>query len=250
MEGKKKGPWKYIIILALVLIFGVGLGLGAAYWNDQRKNGGDGGGLFGSDETEEGDGYVPEEIEWVDQSAEKQKVIHEEIQKEREEAESFAPEKMEISGTEGWQEYDNELYGYFLKYPQGWKSGANNSPEASYVSFTSYDPASATTAEIIPKEGVKVEVLIQENFEGTNLEEWVNQGHLFLGEPMESEKTQVGGYEAIREKTTVTGVEGLMLTYYFFKGGEVVTISYSGQEGDFDQNLETFEKMMETLEVS
>ena len=223
---------------------GVGLGLGAAYWNGQRKEGG------GVDSNLEGDGYVPEEIEWVDQSAEKQKVIHEEIQKEREEAESFEPEKKEVSGTEEWQEYDNELYGYFIKYPKDWHGGANNSAESSYVASSSYDPGAATTAEIIPQEGVKVEILIQENFEGTNLEEWVNQGHLFLGEPMESIQTTVGEYDAIREKTTVTGVEGLMMTYYFFKGGEVVTVSYSGQEGDFEASLETFEKMMDTLEVS
>lgn len=153
------------------------------------------------------------------------------------------PEKIEEQ-TRSWQIYENKLYRYKIKFPKNWYSASTNTEDAWIAYFTNYDPKDISENESPP--GVRVEVLVQGNPRGLSLKNWVEEGHLFSGKPLSSEKIQVAGLPAIKEEVDF---EGLRQTVYFFRGNDVVTISYTGKTPDYEKNKEIFDMMIKSFEI-
>lgn len=155
-------------------------------------------------------------------------------------------EKQEITKEiKDWQSYENKLYRYKVKFPKNWFSAPENKEDSWIVYFTNYDPKIVEEkAGALP--GVKVEILVQGNPRNLSLSEWVKEGHLFSGEPKSSEEIIVAGLPAIREEVDF---EGLTTTVYFFRGNDVVTLSYTGSEPDYSKNKEIFDLIVKSLEI-
>jgi len=95
-------------------------------------------------------------------------------------------------------------------------------------------------------DGVKVEILVQGNPRGLSLSEWVNEGHLFSGEPKNSQNVIISDNVAIKEEVDF---EGMTTTAYLFRGNDVITISYSGVDSEYNINKGNFDLILESFQI-
>lgn len=146
--------------------------------------------------------------------------------------------------TKDWQVYENKQYKYKFKYPENWYASSENEEDSWIVSFT--NERVERTEEINLLEGVEVEILVQGNPRSLSLEEWVAEGHIFTGDPKNSQEIKISGIKAIKEEVDF---EGMTTTVYFFYNNDVYTISYSGIETGYNRNKGIFDLMIESFEI-
>lgn len=238
MPEKEKKKFPVFIIYVVI-----GLILGAAI-----------GGYFHSKQKEINLEQQAVETQRSKEKSEKQVARKEEVvqkdqkdqkeEKQIEEIKSDKPKEVEEK-TKDWQTYTNTQYKYTLKYPQGWYSAPTNTENSWVVYFSTYNPKDVAE-NVIPPPGVKVEVLVQGNPRNLSLKEWVEEGHLFAGQPKYTKEIKVDGLPAIREEIDY---QGLMTNVYFFRGEDVVTISYSGKMPDYNDNMNLFDLIIKSFAI-
>lgn len=146
--------------------------------------------------------------------------------------------------TKDWNTYENTLYGYSVKYPEGWYSSADNKEDSWVVYFTDYK--AEKPEDFAEVQGVKVEILVQGNPRGLSLPEWVAEGHLFSGEPKNSQEIIISDIVAVKEEVDF---EGMTTTAYMFRGDDVFTVSYTGTDSEYNKNKGNFDLMLESLKI-
>jgi hypothetical protein len=219
---KKKGKNSLLIIIAVIFILIILIIFGCSYVKETEENG----------EQEQVTGENKEKIQ--------ADISEEEIGKEAIEikSEGFGEK------TKDWNSYENDLYKYKLKYPESWFSSPDNKGDSWVVYFTNYK--TEKPEDIANVEGVKVEILVQGNPRELSLSEWVNEGHLFSGEPKNSQNIIISDKVAIKEEVDF---EGMTTTTYLFNGNDVITISYTGADSEYNINKGNFDLMLESFQL-
>jgi hypothetical protein len=151
-----------------------------------------------------------------------------------------------LEKTKDWQSYENKLYKYKAKFPKNWFSAPENKEDSWIAYFTNYQRKELEQATGTPP-GARVEILVQGNPRNLSLSDWIAEGHLFSGEPKSSEELTVSGLSAVREEVDFEGM--MTTTVYFFRGNDVVTLSYTGKEPDYNDNKEIFDLMIKSFEI-
>jgi hypothetical protein len=146
--------------------------------------------------------------------------------------------------TEDWNSYENTLYRYKIKYPQDWYQYSENKEDSWIAYFTDYK--AERPEDLTNLDGVKVEILVQGNPRGLTLPQWVSEGHLFSGDPKNSQNVIISDIVAIKEEIDY---EGTTTTAYLFRGDDVITISYTGIESEYNKNKGNFDLMLESFEI-
>lgn len=146
-----------------------------------------------------------------------------------------------VSPQEGSQTYTNTLYGYTFDVPTDWHHDAETTPTAWIASFSSFDPAAVKSVNDLP--GAKLEVLVQENTEGSSLAQ--------LADSIASQASAVHA----RSDTTLAGQPAIQLTVDLPSGQAFIvvvlrdmdafTLSFTGrdatkQETVFQSILKSF----------
>lgn len=143
-----------------------------------------------------------------------------------------------------WQTFENKEYKYKIKYPKGWfAAGLKETPWL--INLTSYDPENADE-EAVPPPGVKVEILVQGNPKNLNLKDWVEEGHQFSGEPKNTKEMKISDLDAVWEELDFMGPT---INVTIMRANDVFTVSYTGQNPDYQNYVKVFEKMAEGMEV-
>lgn len=129
--------------------------------------------------------------------------------------------------TADWKTYTDPTYGYSFDYPASWhlspaKSGGQ------LTALYSYDPTSVPPEEAgmpLPRDRLKVEIVVLDNPEGFSLEDWI-QADRERGAPVsvsDRSTVAVDGTDGIRE-TVQSGTSGSILQHFFLKGTNVYVI--------------------------
>lgn len=236
MSKSKKNLIVIIIsILGILIILSI---LGYSFWSNKKEK---------ERENKEGtQGEITrekkEESQEVAKTEEKQDISKKTKETGSEETKKAKEETEEK--TKDWQVYENKLYKYKVKYPENWFSGPENKEDSWIIYFLNHKIEKMNEIDLV--EGVKVEILVQGNPRNLSLVDWVNEGHIFSGDPKNSQEIEVSGLKAIREEVDF---EGMTTIVYFFQGDNVFTISYSGAEADYNKNKGNFDLMIGSFEI-
>ncbi len=139
---------------------------------------------------------------------------------------------------EGWQSYANTLYGYGFDVPADWYKDAETTPTGWVAAFTSFNPATSTNVNDVP--GVKVEVLVQENTEGSSLDQLADAIALQASHVRSRTDVTLGGKPAKRIVADLPS--GPAMIVVGLRDTDVFTVSFTGR--DVTDREETFNTLL------
>ncbi len=135
-------------------------------------------------------------------------------------------ENIEKDNDEEFPIYENKLYKYTIKYPPNWYLDKETNVSSWLAYLTSYDPVSHNRSEL--PQTPRLEILVQENLRNLSLDEWMQEGYKYNGEPTVSEKIQIAGIDAYRNieanpypAIVVTLIHTDFIYTFSFAGGDI-----------------------------
>ncbi|MBU0767313.1 hypothetical protein KKF55_06085 [Patescibacteria group bacterium] len=143
------------------------------------------------------------------------------------------------------RDYANTKYGYSLQYPAEWNM--RGSAQSDILQFFTADNPPGDGG--LP-DGIKMEVMVLENYDNLDLDTWVEQMTMggMGGDEIRKDKITVGGINAIRVTSEpMFEEEGEPLGVYLKHGNNIVLINYMGSEPDYSNNLGGFETVLHSI---
>ncbi|MCD4705579.1 hypothetical protein K8R61_00675 [bacterium] len=154
--------------------------------------------------------------------------------------------------TQEWRgndnlKYTNTKYGYRFQYSPEWNIMGDSQADILMLYNTENPPRDGGAPA-----GIKTEIMILENYDKLNLEDWVEQLSKRgpKQEVLQQENTTVSGIKAVRKTVSPTFVdlnEGDPISVYFMKENNVIVINYLGREPDYSAQLNNFELILKTF---
>ena len=154
--------------------------------------------------------------------------------------------------TQDWRgndnlKYTNTKYDYSFQYSPNWNLMGDSQSDVIMLYNTETPPGDGG----VPV-GIKVDVMILDNYENLNLEAWVGQlsQEGFNQEVLTEENITVDGIKAIRRTTSPVFVEldeGAPISVYFMKENNIIMINYLGREPDYSMEIGNFELILESF---
>jgi hypothetical protein len=135
--------------------------------------------------------------------------------------------------------YVNAKYGYSFQYQQNWNMRGSVQSDIVQLFNAENPPGDGGFPD-----GIKVEVMVLENFDNLDLDTWVDQMTTggMGGDEIMKEEIKVDGIRAIRVTSEpMFEEEGQPINVYIQKGNDIVLINYMGSEPDYSNNLNGFE---------
>ncbi len=143
------------------------------------------------------------------------------------------------------RDYSNTKYGYSLQYPAEWNMRGSAQSDILQF-FTSENPPGDGG---LP-DGIKMEVMILENYDNLDLDAWVEQmtSGGMGGDEMQKEEVQVGGIKAIRVTSEpMFEKEGPPIGIYMERENRILFLQYMGSEPDYSDNMGGFETVLQSF---
>lgn len=141
----------------------------------------------------------------------------------------------------GSQSYANTLYGYGFDVPADWYKDAETTPTGWVAAFSSFDPKTSKNVNDLP--GAKVEVLVQENTEGSSLDQLAEDIALQSSQVHARTDITLGGQPAKRIVADLPS--GRAIIVVALRETDTFTVSFVGrdaaaQEATFNTLLASF----------
>jgi hypothetical protein len=141
--------------------------------------------------------------------------------------------------------YVNTKHQFSFQYPPDWHMSGN--AESDIIQIYSIEQELADGG--LPL-GVRAEIIILENYEKMELDEWVN----WINKKQEGEskvatheKIKIGGISAIRESYLPTfDNEGPPISVYLAQEDNIILINYLGGEPDYTENMKELERLLQS----
>ena len=154
--------------------------------------------------------------------------------------------------TQDWRGNDNLKYintkhGYGFQYSSDWNLMGDSQSDVIMFYNTETPPGDGG----VPV-GIKVDVMVLENYENLSLEVWLEQLSQggFEQEVLMKEDTTVDGIKAIRKTVSSTFIElneGDPISVYFMKDNNIIVINYLGREPDYSAQMGNFKLILDTF---
>ena len=154
--------------------------------------------------------------------------------------------------TQDWSgndnlKYVNTKYGYSFQYSPEWNMLGDSQADILMLYNTENPPGDGGAPD-----GIKMDIMILENYDKLNLEDWVEQ----LSERgpeqevLQKEYTTIDGIKAICK--TVSPIftdlnEMAPISIYFIKENNVIIINYLGCEPDYSAQMKNFNLILKTF---
>ena len=157
--------------------------------------------------------------------------------------------------TQDWRGNDNLKYtnikhGYGFQYSLGWNLMGDSQADIVMLYNSETPPGDGG----VPA-GVKVDIMVLENYDSLSLEDWIEQ--MSQNGPEEEvlmqENTTVAGLSAVRKITSPFFDdinEGAPISVYFSKDNYIFAINYLGSEPEYSQEMGNFELLLKSFNLN
>lgn len=220
----KNGRINILLVVIVYIILGLVLGLvvgGYAGWKNKK---------------------IKEQKEQPLQAIKTKEQKEKEISKQKSKKEEKVSKPAEVKE---WRVFENKEYKYKIQYPENWFISSDSEESPWLINLTSYDPKNIEE-DVAPPPGVRVEILVQGNPRNLNLKDWIEEGHQFSGNPKNVREMKISDLDAIWEELDFMGPT---INVTIMRANDVFTISYTGQNPDYQNYLNVFDKIVEGMEV-
>lgn len=151
-------------------------------------------------------------------------------------------EQIEGNNDQEFPVYKNKTYKYTLKYPPNWYLDKETKSDSWLAYLTSYDPASHDRSEL--PQSSRLEILVQNNVRNLSLEDWINEGYKYNGEPVSSKKIKVADIDAYRN-VEERPYPAIVVT--LIHNNNIFTLTFIGGDITDETNIKIFDFMLDSL---
>jgi hypothetical protein len=111
--------------------------------------------------------------------------------------------------------------------------------------ITSYDPTGKLRSDL--PSSPRLEILVQSNIRNLSLDEWMEEGVKYNGEPQDSKKVKVADTDAYRN-IEINPYPAVVVT--LIKNGNVYTLTYAGGDITNEENIKIFDFMLDNIKFN
>ena len=145
--------------------------------------------------------------------------------------------------------YTNTKHGYSFQYSPDWNLAGDSQANVVMLYNSETPPGDGG----VPS-GIKVDIMVLENYDSLNLETWVEQmsQNGLKEEILMQENITVAGLSAIRKITSPilwNANEGASIGVYFSKDNYIFAINYLGSEPEYSQEMGNFELLLKSFNL-